>query len=350
VKNKRNGFESNPEFPARILVLRRDNIGDLVCTTPLLRALRAQLPASRIVAFVNRYNEPVLHRNPDLDALRSYQKAKHRGADESLPGIYWRRLQTMLELRRQHFDWLLLPGGMQRGAAGAIRMLAPRSVLARAPYDAAAGPHEVEQVCGLLARMGLRYETPAARVVPDQAIVRRLAARIESAVGFRPESVVGIHVSARRPAQRWPAERFAELIRRLPERPGAAFMLLWAPGSESNPQHPGDDEKAARIEAALHGFPLALVATQRLEELIAALALCDRVICADGGAMHLAAALQKPMVCLFGDSDAARWHPWHAGYELLQPPSRNVADIMVEDAMHAYERLCARRPAGDPNP
>ena len=84
------------------------------------------------------------------------------------------------------------------------------------------------------------------------------------------------------------------------------------------------------------------VPTHRLDELIAALALCDRVVCADGGAMHIAAALGKPIVCLFGDSDAARWRPWGVPYELLQPPSRNVADIVVENVMQAYQRLCAR--------
>ncbi|OGA66326.1 MAG: hypothetical protein A3F77_07430 [Betaproteobacteria bacterium RIFCSPLOWO2_12_FULL_67_28] len=330
----------------RILVLRRDNIGDLVCTTPLLSALRAQLPASFIVALVNRYNEPVLHGNPDLDAVHSYQKAKHRGPDESLAGVYWRRLKTMAELRRQRFHWLLLPGGMQAGTASAVRMIAPRRVLVRAAEDALAGAHEVEQGCHLLARMGLRYETPPQRVVPDPAIRERLAARLQARLGFSPARVIGVHVSARKASQRWPAERFVELLQRLPQVPGSVFLLLWAPGSERNPRHPGDDEKAARIEAALGAFPLVPVATQRLDELIGALALCDRVICADGGAMHLAAALGKPMVCLFGGSDAARWGPWRVAHELLQPASRNVADIMVEEVLRAYERLCAREPPG----
>ena len=42
--------------PARILILRRDNIGDLVCTTPLLAALRAQLPGAWLGALVTTYN------------------------------------------------------------------------------------------------------------------------------------------------------------------------------------------------------------------------------------------------------------------------------------------------------
>ena len=67
----------------RILVIRRDNIGDLVCTTPLIRSLREQLPGAYIAALVTRYNMAVLARNPDIDALFSYTKAKHLEPGES---------------------------------------------------------------------------------------------------------------------------------------------------------------------------------------------------------------------------------------------------------------------------
>ena len=329
----------------RILVIRRDNIGDLVCTTPLLHALRAQRPASVVAALVNRYNEPVLARNPDLDAVHAYQKTKHRDPGESLLGLYTRRVRTLLALRRQRFDWLLLPGGAQASVLRMARVIAPRRLLVRDAQDNVAGPHEVEQVCHLLPRIGLRYETPAPKVVADAALCARQRARLAQRLGFTPQTLIGVHVSARKRSQRWPAERFAELLCRLPAAPGTAYLLLWAPGTEANPLHPGDDEKAAHIEARAPNVPLAPLPTQRLDELIAALALCERVICADGGAMHLAAALGKPIVCLFGDSDAARWRPWQTVHELLQTPTRNVTDIMVEDVMQAHARLCARAAA-----
>ena len=62
----------------RILILRRDNIGDLVCTTPLLEALRAQLPGAWLAALVTTYNAEVLKGNPALDAIFVYEKLKHR--------------------------------------------------------------------------------------------------------------------------------------------------------------------------------------------------------------------------------------------------------------------------------
>ena len=53
----------------RILVIRRDNIGDLVCTLPLFRALRRQLPEAHLAALVTSYTAAVLDGNPDLDAI-----------------------------------------------------------------------------------------------------------------------------------------------------------------------------------------------------------------------------------------------------------------------------------------
>ena len=324
--------------PPRLLVIRRDNIGDLVCTTPLLHALRRQWPQARIDCLVTRYNQAVLAGHPDIDALHAYTKAKHRLPGESVAGLYWQRLRTVAALRRQRFDWVILPGG---GSASALRFahwIAGRNLLVRDAGDEVAGPHEVEQCCHLLPRMGLAYETPPARIVADLAEVAALRDRLAETFPSPPRRLIGLHISARKPSQRWPAEAFAELARRLADA-GDAFMLLWAPGSADDPQHPGDDEKAGKVLQLTRNLPMLAVPTQRLEQLIAALSLCDSVICGDGGAMHVAAGLGKPIVCLFGQSTAARWHPWGPPYQLLQPSSQNVADVTVDEVLAAYARL-----------
>jgi ADP-heptose:LPS heptosyltransferase len=63
------------------------------------------------------------------------------------------------------------------------------------------------------------------------------------------------------------------------------------------------------------------------------------MICSDGGAMHVAAALRKPILCFFGTSPPKEWHPWRVPYRLIQKPSRAVADISVAEAFAAYEKL-----------
>lgn len=321
---------------SKILVIRRDNIGDLVCTTPLIRSLRRQLPVAHIEVLVTRYNKTVLQGNTDLDALHFYTKAKHREPDESLLGIYSRRLGTVLALRRQRFDWVLLPGGANASTQRFAKWIAPSRILAQNAEDQAAGQHEVEQCCHLLVRMGLEYETPAVRVVADQAEV----ARVQKGLPVAAKRLVGLHISARKPSQRWPADRFASLAWRIHEMdPDTSFLLLWAPGNQDNPLHPGDDEKAEAVLAGCSGLPILPVPTQRLEELIGALSLCETVICCDGGAMHLAAGLGKPIVALFGQSGTSRWRPWGVPQVVLQKPSLDVTDIDVNETFSAYVSL-----------
>lgn len=324
---------------ARVLIIRRDNIGDLVCTTPLIRALRSQLPQAYLAALVTDYNAAVLDRNEDLDKVYAYTKAKHLSPGDSIARLYLRRLGLIRELRREKFDWVLLPGGPQASSVRTARWIRAGRVLMRNQQDAVAGGHEVEQCCHLLVRMGLRYETPVARIAPDPGEKKRVAEQLRRASDGRSTAAVGLHISARKTSQQWPAERFADLARRLHASAQAPILLLWAPGSHGNPLHPGDDEKADAIVAAAAGVPVLPLRTVRLPELIAALSCCERVICSDGGAMHVAAALGKPIVCLFGDSTASRWRPWRVPHELLQPSSRDVGDIATDEVVTAFQKL-----------
>ena len=92
----------------RILVIRRDNIGDLVCATPLLAALRERYPQAHLAALVNSYNAGVLAGNPHVDAVHVYTKLKHRQRGESLVGTIVARLRLLRELKKQAFDHVIL--------------------------------------------------------------------------------------------------------------------------------------------------------------------------------------------------------------------------------------------------
>ena len=85
--------------------------------------------------------------------------------------------------------------------------------------------------------------------------------------------------------------------------------------------------------------------TLSLPDLIGALSLCDAVVCSDGGAMHLAAGLGKPIACFFGDSPVARWRPWGVPHVVLQSESQRVEDVPVEAAINAASTLLQDLPA-----
>lgn len=331
--------------PASILVIRRDNIGDLVCTTPLLTALREHFPGARLDVLANSYNAPVLSGNSDIDEVHVYRKLKHLHSGGGAISALAERVDLLWRLRRRKLDLILLPAGQQdvRGARLA-GFLAPSRIICA--DRAVEGQHEVERTFSAVRPLGIRGPIPPVRVVPGAASLGRVREAIGRAGLESMRPLVGMHISARRIAQRWPAEHFARLSIALWKEHGAAAILFWSPGPEDHPQHPGDDAKARAI-LNLAGSKASLIpwATTELPDLIGGLAACDAVICSDGGAMHIAAGLGKPILCFFGDSPVARWRPWGVPHVLLQASSRKVEDISLAEAVSAVSTLLSTQPA-----
>jgi heptosyltransferase III len=339
-----------------ILVIRRDNIGDLVCTTPLIHALRERYPQARIDALVNSYNLPVVTHNPDLNNVYAYTKGKHRAAGESLVGVTWRRLCLMWQLRATRYDLVVLAsGGCLSRPLRLARLIRPNHVLGFRDAKVSGADlidlpvtmpqqregHEVECLFTLLEPLGITG-------MPGPLVLRAEPAQQEKArqtlvaktwyQASRP--TIAVHISARKPSQRWPVERFIATLQTLATSGNAQFMLFWAPGDENNPMHPGDDRKAQAIMGGLpEGFPLLAWPTHTLHELIGGLSVCHGMLCSDGGAMHVGAALDLPIACFFGQSEVEHWRPWAVPYRVMQPASKDVSEVPVETALEAMAAL-----------
>jgi ADP-heptose:LPS heptosyltransferase len=205
--------------------------------------------------------------------------------------------------------------------------------------------HEVEDVFRIASIYGIDGPPPTCRVFTPATVAGLRGDVQDTQSGPAPTLTIGIHISARKPSQRWPVECFAETIKALAAQGPVRFLLLWSPGADDNPLHPGDDAKARDVMNRIG--PAAAVTprpTETLAELIGALAECDALICADGGAMHLGAGLGLPIVCLFGSSGAQRWRPWGVPYRLLQKLSADVADISVAEVVDSLASLNLSRP------
>lgn len=343
---------------ARILVVRRDNIGDLVCTTPLIAALRARYPQAHLAALVNSYNADVLDENPAIDAVHVYTKLKHRAPSETVLKVVSAKLTLFAALRRPRFDCVLLAkSGFDRQGLALARWIGPGAVVGFAPPGgrgargltdpvapvAADTMHEVEVLARLGAALGVEDALGPLRAYPSAARVAEWRARLPQLGGER--KWIALHVSAREPGRHWPAEKIVGLIDALGKDGKLGFVLLWAPGAADDPRHPGDDDKAQGIRIAVPAaIPLLAAPTGRLADLTAVLSLCDAFIGADGGALHLAAALGLPTVALFENLEHKKrhWHPWRVPYELVAPATRDIADIALEQVVAAWRRLEAR--------
>ena len=306
---------------SRFLIVRRDNIGDLACTTPLLDGLRAQHPQAWIGVLANSYNAEVLARNPVPDAVYVYEKLKHRR--QQFAQFVWNRLKLVADLRGVRLDVVLVPAPAPQTLSFA-RSLRPGRIIASEATDSR---HEVERTYALGKELGVSGTPGPMHVYPDASCVAALRDVLT------PGPRIAVHISARRPRQQWPLERYAALIGELAK--SARVTLLWSPGSRNDARHPGDDESATRLRT----LAVDAVPTPDLATLIAALSLADCVVCPDGGAMHLAAALGKPVVALFGDSPVERWRPWGVPHLVVRPSSGDLADLGVEPVLAAHAQL-----------
>lgn len=329
----------------KIIVIRRDNIGDLVCTTPLFSMLNSSFSDAHIAALVNSYNAPVLHGNPNINKIYTYKKTKHLSHSESKISAWFSTLALLLQLRNKHWDCAIIAStAYSRSGLVFARTINARRIIAFAPnttnisdpvdLQITHGMHETEAIFQLLVPLGIH-----AKPGPVEVFNKNPPTIFSSRNNTNKTLLIGLHISARKPKQRWPIENFSELAHTLHHIYDANFLLFWSPGPADHPQHPGDDHKAEKMKLLCKDIPLTLFATNSITKLISGLSVCDYIICADGGGMHLAAGLGKPIICLFGNSSATHWHPWGVPYELLQKESELVADISVKDVLSANSSL-----------
>jgi heptosyltransferase-3 len=292
----------------RILILRYDNIGDLVCTTPLIAALREHFPSAWIGALVNTYNAEVLARNRMLDEVFVYEKRKH--SRKWLLELIIDYVSMVLSIRRLCLDVVIVPAAQWVRFANILGA----SKVVVLPDNQPSDMHEVERTFETARELGITRGPGKMYVFPDPAVVEI----VKNTLGTEP--FVVIHISARRVKQQWPLERYAALACELARN--TRVVLMWSPGPSNDPCHPGDDENIKKIlkqvETAPHCGNIIPLPTLNLGTLIAAMSLARLVICPDGGTMHLAAALGKPVIALFGDSLVTRWRPWGVQHRVVQ--------------------------------
>jgi len=332
----------------KILLIRRDNIGDLICTTPAIHALRARFSEAKIGILVNSYNADAITDNPDIDEVYVYEKAKHVEG-KSRFSVWLANLKLFLKIRKERYDIAIAFGysyspslARHTFLTGSKKRIGYVPIGKKLPFynfpleEPSAPIHEVAAAFRLIEPLGINGEPSKFVLRPDNNERGKVLRSLQSE-GSDCSNMVAIHISSRKENNRWPADRFIEFGNELIKKHNVMPLILWAPGSSENPYHPGDDEKAAEIAERMDSRPL-LYKTTKLKELIAAISVCKLIICCDGGAMHIAAALGKPIVTIWGSTDKRRWAPWKAEYIILQ--KKILADeVTVEEAIAAFGKL-----------
>jgi heptosyltransferase-2 len=133
-----------------------------------------------------------------------------------------------------------------------------------------------------------------------------------------------IHALAANQSKMWPLEKWAELMRHLRE---LRYQLVISGAPQDAPYYEAL-EKQSGVKADLN---LCNTGTS-LRENVCIYGFCHAAICVDSGPLHLAAAMNLPVVGIFGASSTERWHPWTNTYQLLafSSSAAEVAQVTID--------------------
>jgi heptosyltransferase I len=297
----------------RILILKPSSLGDVVQALPVLRLLKRHLPGSEIYWWIDSSLAPLLAGDPDLAGVVLFER--RRWAVPWHWGEMWRSIRW---LRKQRFDWVidlqcLLRSGIFAWLANGqltVGLDEPREG-ARGFYDLivrrpSALTHAVDWYLGVLPPLGVPVDKEF-QWLPERPAIAEALRRKWSVDQAR---WISIQPGARWPTKRWPVEFFIELLRQLAvANPGARFAVLG--GAE-------DRALGQAIAGADGGRCLDLTGTLSLPEMVEGIRLSALMVTNDTGPMHVAAALGKPVVGLFGPTEPRRTGPYGQLDHVLQ--------------------------------
>ncbi|MFT5115801.1 MAG: heptosyltransferase-2 [Parasphingorhabdus sp.] len=311
---------------SRILVVGPSWVGDMVMAQSLFKALHQRSPGCHIGVLAPAWTTPLLARMPEVaeafpadlshgklgigERLSQARKIRQAGYDQAI--VLPRSLKSSL------VPWLArIPrrtaylGEMRYGLINDVRPLAKDRL-----------PLNVQRFVALAAEQGA--DTPANYEFPslqsDPVDVEASLARLGLELPSRP--VLGLCPGAEYgPAKQWPGSHFAELAKMAIKK----GFLVWLFGSDK------DRNICLEIERSIADDGANLCGRTSLSEAIDLMSVCHTVVSNDSGLMHVAAALGKPVVVLYGSSSPG-----------FTPPLSKQAQILnLElDCSPCFKREC----------
>jgi heptosyltransferase III len=341
-----------PALPqgAEILIIRLRSLGDMVLETPAIAALHSWRPDLRITVLVESRFAPVLEGNPAIAEL-----------------IFSRSLgETALDLLRRKIPIVFNQHGgprsaMLTGASGSPFRVGWTGYQYSFFYNVAVpdalefygtpAVHTVEHRISQFYFTGLpRSPIPRAQVFPQPDAAATVARKLaEEGIALGAPYAM-LQPGARLPGMRWPVAKFGEIARWLRQKHGLASVVNL--GAR-------DDEIAADVRGELQNCAAVMDAQLDVRELIALIAASRIVVGNDSGPAHLAAALQRPSVVIFGATDPVLWGPWQSDHRVVQTGAtfdhprgdkaimvtnpRPISSITVDEVREVCEELLAGR-------
>jgi len=294
----------------RILVVRQhDQLGDFLLSSPVFRALREHFPEAHITALVRSYVAPVVENNPYVDEVLVFQENGSRWSPRKLRN-FWRGLRNGYDLAVvintvSHS----LTSDLLAHYSGARYVLGPEDRVfpgcRRNFFYNLISPcwpgerHQTERSLDIVRYLGVTTADRAevlGLTEDEHDWARQFLA--EHGVGEQ-DLVVSCHIGAGKRDNRWPVESFAEVANEVNRRFEAEVLVSWGP----------DEDDLGEEFLSLVDFEPIRAYGLTLRQLAALIAQSNVYFGSDTGILHLAAAVDVPVVAIFGPTDPDTWLP-----------------------------------------
>src|SRR4030067_2066103 len=297
----------------KILIRCTNWIGDAVLTMPALAAVRQKFPDAEISILVKPWVAGLFENSPDIDRIIIYDDKKY----SRLCG----KRKLVSDLKKHKFDMAILFQNAFEAAFLSFLAGIPvrygyntdgRGMLLThkiKPSDETLKKHQVWYYLDLLKPMGITIEEPELSLKIENKNKTAASNVLKKNRIKKDELIIGINTGASYgPAKRWLPDRYAKLAEMLIERYNARIILF---GSK-------DDKEVANEIASLSSHKLInLAGKTSLSEATATIERCRLFITNDSGLMHIAAALNVPVIAIFGSTSPERTGPYGKGHHII---------------------------------
>jgi heptosyltransferase I len=287
----------------RIRILKPSSLGDVVHALPVLRLIKQAHPRAEIYWWILEELAPLLADDPDISELFLFERKNWNRLD------FWpRKISQIRRMRRLRFDWVIDLQGLAR--SGSLAWLANGALTvglddtregASGFYDIriprpSFGTHAVDWYLQMLPALQVPVHNHFEWLPP-----RKLSAN-SPAWEIGPGKRIVLNPGARWENKRWPTEYFGQLAVLLSQNyPAAQIIVL---GGKA------DAEAGKIIQAAAPAHVRNLTGKTTIPAMVELIRGCDVMVTNDTGPMHIAAALKKPLIPLFGPTDPRRTGPY----------------------------------------
>ncbi len=292
----------------RILMTRTDRLGDVVLSTPAIKAARDKYPGAYIAFMVRPYAKDIVEGNPYLDEVIIYDKY---GKQKSLLST----IMFALFLRKKKFDLAVMLHPTNRAHLIAYLAGIPKRVgydrkipfllTKKVPHLKQEGKkHEIEYTLDLLRSIGITAKERELFVPVrenDMKKIRKLLNEYHVGTGV---PLVAVNPGASCPSKRWKPENFAVLCDALSAKHKARILIV---SDGANKKFADAVAKSMKYE------PVNLAGKTGVGEIAALFSRCKLFISNDSGPVHIACAVGTPVISIFGRKDPGlspkRWGP-----------------------------------------